>query len=565
MTGVVHTTPNAISKLKTTVVDDLLGGVNIVYYPPFSGESGVVNYQYKWGDIRRYGATDGADNTVAIQAAIDTGRAVDFAGLTSYANNLNQSADDQVFYSSLGVARIIKNANGDLFSGAGDRLFFELLSFRGDAATPVYTGHNIVLTGDHPVFNFCGSRWAYGRALKATGDHVQVNGTCDVWQTADASSSGYDMEIGVSGKATLYHELSGVYSSQNTGGILLIDTGSHTIKGGQFGKLTIQAGTSPAGVNGGKTSNARILNDVDVGLSDAVFSGNQFGALVNMTFASGTSGCSVDKTNVFSNGATVTNNGNVNNVIERNNSTGSVCKTLYGDDSSTATWSIDPLSPNAQFKYSGAIVLDNTRAFRGYQSDGSTLLNLARVNGSDDIEIGANNGAGSCSVNGGSGGVYFNTGAVSRWQVTGSSLRPHADNSYSLGDASQRASVIYAASGTINTSDKRDKQQVRVLNEAEKNVALKVKQLIRAFKYNDAVKVKGDQARVHFGVIAQSVKAAFESEGLSAEDYGVLCFDEWPEREEIELNGVVVQEYMPSGNRYGVRYDELIMFLLSVL
>ena len=92
------------------------------------------------------------------------------------------------------------------------------------------------------------------RALKATGSHVQILGTCGSYTTTDATASGYDIEIGVSGTATLYHQLTGVYTSQATGGILFIDTGSHVINGGQFGKLTIQAGTTPAGVNGGITS-----------------------------------------------------------------------------------------------------------------------------------------------------------------------------------------------------------------------------------------------------------------------------------------------------------------------
>jgi len=36
-------------------------------YPPLSGETGVVNYEYKWGDLRRYGATGNgsADDTAA--------------------------------------------------------------------------------------------------------------------------------------------------------------------------------------------------------------------------------------------------------------------------------------------------------------------------------------------------------------------------------------------------------------------------------------------------------------------------------------------------------------------
>jgi hypothetical protein len=111
----------------------------------------------------------------------------------------------------------------------------------------------------------------------------------------------------------LYHELIGIYSSQSTGGIKLIDVGSHTIHGGQFGKLYIASGTSPAGVNGGKTIGARILGNVTVEISGAAFSANQF-STVTITFAAGTSGCSLDQSNGMTT-ATVVNSGNANSPI----------------------------------------------------------------------------------------------------------------------------------------------------------------------------------------------------------------------------------------------------------
>lgn len=145
-------------------------------------------------------------------------------------------------------------------------------------------------------------------------------------------------------------------------------------------------------------------------------------------------------------------------------------------------------------------------------------------------------------------------------------IRPSPDNTLPCGEASYRWSVIYAGTGTINTSDAREKQQVRDLSDAERAVAVRLKSMIRAFKFNDAVMKKGDGARIHFGVIAQDVKAAFEAEGLVAEDYAMLCYDEWPETpEERDPEGNLVQEYRPAGNRYGVRYEELLSFIIATL
>jgi hypothetical protein len=130
--------------------------------------------------------------------------------------------------------------------------------------------------------------------------------------------------------------------------------------------------------------------------------------------------------------------------------------------------------------------------------------------------------------------------------------------------------VIYAATGTINTSDAREKQQVRTLTYAERDVAVKCKNLIRAFKWNDAVDKKGAAARVHFGVIAQDIKDIFEADNLDPDEYALFCYDEWEEQPRIvdvdsEGNEVVVQEYRAAGNRYGIRYDQLLAFIISAL
>ena len=131
--------------------------------------------------------------------------------------------------------------------------------------------------------------------------------------------------------------------------------------------------------------------------------------------------------------------------------------------------------------------------------------------------------------------------------------RPATDNTRALGTGLYRYSVVYAGTGTINTSDATEKQQVRELSESERLVAQRVKKLIRAFKWNDAVATKGDGARTHFGVMAQDVQAAFAAEGLDAANYGLFCSDTW-----TTLDGV-------SQTRLGVRYDELLAFVIAAL
>jgi hypothetical protein len=131
--------------------------------------------------------------------------------------------------------------------------------------------------------------------------------------------------------------------------------------------------------------------------------------------------------------------------------------------------------------------------------------------------------------------------------------RPTVDNTRALGTASFRYTVVYATTGTINTSDASQKQQVRELSDVEQRVAQRVKKLIRTFKWNDAVEAKGEDARIHFGVIAQDVQEAFAAEGLDASKYGLFCSDTWTNSDGS------------SQTRLGVRYSELLAFVIAAL
>ena len=114
------------------------------------------------------------------------------------------------------------------------------------------------------------------------------------------------------------------------------------------------------------------------------------------------------------------------------------------------------------------------------------------------------------------------------------------DNAADIGHASFRFKNIYAVNGVIQTSDANSKTDIIDILEVEKQVALELKSLIKRFKY-----VGGD--RLHFGVIAQEVEAVFTKHGLNVFEYGLLCLDDISDTE----------------TRYGVRYNELAMFILA--
>jgi hypothetical protein len=145
-------------------------------------------------------------------------------------------------------------------------------------------------------------------------------------------------------------------------------------------------------------------------------------------------------------------------------------------------------------------------------------------------------------------------------------FKPATDNTIKLGDTSYRWSTIYAGTGTINTSDERTKEQIQDLSEAELLTAKALKKLIKTFKFKDAVIEKGDGSRVHIGVIAQDVKNAFIENGLDPQNYALYCYDEWEEQQEVlDDKGNVIRPYIPAGDRYGIRYDELLAFIIAAL
>lgn len=205
-------------------------------------------------------------------------------------------------------------------------------------------------------------------------------------------------------------------------------------------------------------------------------------------------------------------------------------------------------------------------------------------------------------------------GALDTVEVNTVAFRPQADNGTTLGTSGQRWSVVYAATGTINTSDEREKDWRGGATEAEIQAARRIIAELGFYQWKDAVEAKGaEDARYHFGVRAQRVWAIMAEEGLVdpiGEDgrpgktpYAFLCFDEWEDEFEDEMETVTREEQVPAkvmsasilgtdgqpatkveyqtvtheervptgkkllvrpaGNRFGVRTDQLTLFLIA--
>ena len=118
---------------------------------------------------------------------------------------------------------------------------------------------------------------------------------------------------------------------------------------------------------------------------------------------------------------------------------------------------------------------------------------------------------------------------------------PIVDNKMRLGSPSCRWTTVYAINGTINTSDRNEKEKITELNSKITDFVLKLKPVSYKFKVGK---------RTHFGLIAQDVEETMTELGMTNMDFGGLCKDKKENSDEYT---------------YGLRYDEFIAPLIYMV
>ncbi|MDB4712454.1 tail fiber domain-containing protein, partial [Verrucomicrobiales bacterium] len=158
------------------------------------------------------------------------------------------------------------------------------------------------------------------------------------------------------------------------------------------------------------------------------------------------------------------------------------------------------------------------------------------------------------------GDMYVGTGDTGiRFDDATNHIRPcgvngaNLDATIDIGDSSRRFKDLYRSGSTYSTSDRNKKQDIRDLTDAEARVAVVAKGSLKAFRYIDTVEAEGDDANIHFGIIAQDLKAAFEAEGLNANNYQVLKTSTYTDDDGVEQT------------TYSVCYENLLAFIISAI
>ena len=223
----------------------------------------------------------------------------------------------------------------------------------------------------------------------------------------------------------------------------------------------------------------------------------------------------------------------------------------------TTSASIFNASSGTGMVYRNGIALDVAREA---SASGQPCINLNMTGTDGDHIIFYKDGTSVGSISNSSTNLIVEaTGSGRSGLNFGGSITPRrnaadSDNQVDLGASSLRFDDIFATNGTIQTSDRNEKQDIEDLSEAELRVATAAKGLIKKYRWIDAVQKKGDDARIHVGIIAQDLQAAFEAEGLDAGRYAMFISDTWTDEETGEER-----------TRLGVRYPELLAFIIGAL
>ena len=153
-------------------------------------------------------------------------------------------------------------------------------------------------------------------------------------------------------------------------------------------------------------------------------------------------------------------------------------------------------------------------------------------------------------------------------------LDPDYNGNLQLGTPNHRWAALYAQSGTINTSDRNQKNTIQPLD--DRYIQLFLKLLPVSFKFNN-----GTSGRTHIGFISQDVEAAMTEVGLTDLEFAGFCRDqktvpvqkttkvkvlnEETGKEEWQKINYTKDEPVEGEYVYSLRYEEFIALNTAVI
>lgn len=215
-----------------------------------------------------------------------------------------------------------------------------------------------------------------------------------------------------------------------------------------------------------------------------------------------------------------------------------VCKNMIlGLGASTATYMTADTYGSTNF-----IVNSSIRHVIGQSED--TFYNKSHFAGSQYPQIYGN-------------GTYliFGYGNSQSLQLDNSKrFMPVADNSYTLGYSGYRWKQVYAAAGSISTSDRNAKKDITELDNQSYDFVMGLKPSKYRF-------IENESNRIHYGLIAQDIEELLGNLGIATSDFaGFVKSPKVQVDESTRKETVIDGEY-----EYGLRYEEFIAPIIKVL
>jgi len=228
-------------------------------------------------------------------------------------------------------------------------------------------------------------------------------------------------------------------------------------------------------------------------------------------------------------------------IVDENQAIG---KVLVSDATGTASWKVPTAvatTDNDWIWNSGSTNTDPIY-HRGNVKIGESTASTYNLHVSTGATSGTDMGWGS---------VEYIIDGINELQMS-DSFSPITDNSISAGSGTKRWTAVYAANGTINTSDARDKMDVKPLTYGI-NEIMKLNPVTYKWKeeFEDNFKIPSDQKETKIGLLAQEVLPILPE---------VIETHQWKEYEENP--GVLVKEEMP---RLGISYSEIIPVAIKAI
>ena len=140
-------------------------------------------------------------------------------------------------------------------------------------------------------------------------------------------------------------------------------------------------------------------------------------------------------------------------------------------------------------------------------------------------------------------------------------LSPSYDGQLQLGTTGRRWGQIFSTNAAINTSDRKEKKDIKELDEFARTLIMSLKPC--SYKF-----INGKSGRTHYGMIAQDIEESLDKLGITAMDLAAFCKDSKYAEEVVDKdteNEHVECTPIEGEYTYGLRYEEFIAPMIKTI